>query len=334
MKTFSNKLAITTSSMGYDPAQTLDTKVHAAAKHGYEGMEICYVDLAVYSQVRGIPITTGAEQIRKLCQDNNITILSLCPFENYEGNKTPLADRLRKAEHWIDVARKLGALHLQIPSQFDPSSNGREDLIISELQQLADVASAAEPVVKIAYEPLSWGLYCSTWETALRYVQRVARPNFGLCLDTFHELTKLWGNALDPSGRYPDGDAALASSLHRFLAECPVDKIFYVQLSDGELLSPPISDIHPWFVDGEAPEFTWSKHARPFPLETEYGGYLPVAEVLRAWVVDKKFAGWVSMEIFDRRMRNPAFQPEEGAARGQKSWQKLAEAVPGVRSHL
>lgn len=327
MATLRNKLAITTSSLGYDPAQTLDRKIRAAAQHGYAGMEISYGDLAAYSQARGISVTAGAEQIRKLCQDSNLAIVSLCPFENYEGDSSPLADRLRKAEHWIGVARTLGAEHLQIPSQFDVTSNGREDLIIAELRALADVGSAAEPVVKVAYEPLSWGLYCSTWETALRYVQRVNRPNFGLCLDTFHELTKLWGNPLDPSGKYPDADHALAKSLRRFVDECPVENIFYVQLSDGERLDPHITEIHPWFIPGEAPEFTWSKHARPFPLEADYGGYLPVAEVVKAWVVDKKFTGWVSMEIFDRRMRNPAYQPEDAAERGQKSWKKLDEAV-------
>lgn len=334
MKAFPNKLAITTSSLGADPAQTLDRKINAAAKHGYDGMEIVYGDLAAYSHLRGIPITTGAEQIRQLCSDKRLTVLSLCPFENYEGNTSPLENRLKAAAHWIDIARRLGAEHLQIPSQFDPSSVGREDIIISELRQLADIGSASHPVVKIAYEPLSWGLYCSTWETALRYVDRVDRPNFGLCMDTFHEMTKLWGNPLDASGKYPDGERALASSLRRFLAECPVEKVFYVQLSDGELLNPPISEIHPWFAKDEAPEFTWSKHARPFPLESEYGGYLPVAEVFKAWVIEKKFTGWVSMEIFDRRMRNPAFEPEDGAARGQKSWHKLAQVVQEVKSHL
>lgn len=334
MTTFPNKLAIATPSLGLDPAHTLDLKISAAAKRGYDGVEITYNELAAYSQSRGIPVTAGAEQVRRLLRDNKLAAVSLGPLENYEGAPAPLEDRLRAAAHWVDVARRLGAAHVQVPSQFGPGAGGREDVLVSELRRLADLGAAAEPVVRVAYEPLSWGSFCSTWETALRYVRRIDRPNFGLCLDTFHELTKLWGSPLDPSGRHPDADGALASSLRRFVAECPVDKIFYVQLSDGERLRPHISECHPWFAPGEAPEFTWSQHARPFPLESEYGGYLPVAEVFKAWVVDKKFTGWVSMEIFDRRMRNPDYEPEDAAARGKKSWQRLGKAVLGTRSHL
>ena len=40
------------------------------------------------------------------------------------------------------------------------------------------------------------------------------------------------------------------------------------------------------------------------------GGYMPIPEVARSWIADKGFNGWVSLEIFDRRMREPAFQPE------------------------
>lgn len=334
MAPFANKLGITTASLGMDPAHTLDLKIKAAAKHGYQGLEIIYPELALYSQTRGIPVTTGAEQIRQLLKDNNLVAISLCPFDNYEGSAKPLEERLKKATHWADVARKLGAEFIQIPSIFEHGSNGREEVLISDLRALADVGAAAEPVIKIAYEPLSWGLYCSTWETALRYVQRVNRPNFGLCLDTFHEATKLWGNPLDPSGKYPDAEKDLATSLRRFVKECPVEKIFYVQLSDGELLTPHITECHPWFTEGEAPEFTWSKYARPFPLESEHGGFLPVAEIFKAWVVDKKFTGWVTMEIFDRRMANPTYKPDDAAARGIESWERLGKAVPGAPSYL
>lgn len=96
-----------------------------------------------------------------------------------------------------------------------------------------------------------------------------------------------------------------------------------MQLSDGEILDPPLSKSHPWHSEREAPQFTWSKHARVFPLETHLGGYLPVVEILKAWVIEKGFTGWVSMETFDRRLREVGSRPEDGAFRGIVSWRRI-----------
>jgi sugar phosphate isomerase/epimerase len=219
---------------------------------------------------------------------------------------------------------------LQIPSNYKPDAIGDKDVVISELQQLADIGSAEQPVVSIAYEYLSWGTHCSTWEVALQYVNEVNRPNFGLCLDTFHEATKLWGDLFAASGRFPDADKALRESLKRFVSNCPVEKIFFLQLSDGERFDPPFSNGHPWFVEGEAAQFTWSKHARPFPLEHDHGAYLPITEIAEAWILEIGYKGWVSMEIFDRGMRDRHSQPESAAMRGMKSWRTLQKELESV----
>ena len=271
----------------------------------------------------------AAERTKKLCADNGVEILSLAPFENFEGTRSPLNGRLVVAKHWIDIARKLNAPYVQVPAQYGQGASTDKAVIVSELQQLADLASAEEPVVSIAYEPMSWSTYCSTWETALDLTEAINRKNFGLCLDTFHEATKLWGSPFEPSGKYPTGDRDLSESLRRFLERCPLEKISYIQLSDGELFDPPFSKTHPWYLEGEAPQFTWSKHARPFPFETELGGYLPVLEIVKAWVMAKGYTGWISMEVFDRRMRREEFKPEEAGRRAKESWRKLQE---GLRS--
>jgi sugar phosphate isomerase/epimerase len=69
-------------------------------------------------------------------------------------------------------------------------------------------------------------------------------------------------------------------------------------------------------------------------LETELGGYTPVTDVLQAWLVEKGFSGWVSMEIFDRRMRDEEYKPEVAAARGWKSWEKLQAALTGTTARI
>lgn len=323
MVSLSNKLGLSTSSLGLHSSHILDQKILAAAKYGFEGIEVVYGDLEIYSNLKNLSLLAGAENIRQLCENNRISIIALVPFENFEGTKTPLQDRLAVAAHWIKIARVLHATYIQVPAQYNPDCIGSESLIVSELQQLADLASTSTPVISIAYEPMSWSIHYSTWESSLRLTELVNRSNFGLCLDTFHIMTKLWASPFEPSGQYPNGPQELTDSLRRSVTALPMNKLFYVQLSDGERFDPPFSEAHPWYADGEAPEFTWSKHARPFPLETEYGGYLPVPEAIRAWLVEKKFTGWVTFESFDRRMRDASFVPETGAARARDSWNKL-----------
>jgi sugar phosphate isomerase/epimerase len=329
----SNKLAIASLSLGQHPSHHLVHKIQAAADAGYKGIEIVYFELEAFSQAQNISILEGAERIRVLCQKLNLDVLSLAPFENYEGDRSPLSDRLQKARHWIGVARVLHAPYLQIPSNYKPDAIGDKDVVISELKQLADIGSAEQPVISIAYEYLSWGTHCSTWEVALQYVNDVNRPNFGLCLDTFHEATKLWGDPFAAAGRFPGSDNALRESLDRFVAGCPVEKIFFLQLSDGERFDPPFTEDHPWFVEGEAPQFTWSKHARPFPFEHDHGAYLPITEISEAWILAIGFEGWVSMEIFDRGMRDRSSQPETAAMRGIESWKTLRKELESVSKH-
>ncbi|CAD0054703.1 unnamed protein product [Aureobasidium pullulans] len=162
---------------------------------------------------------------------------------------------------------------------------------------------------------MSWGICYPTWETALRLTRLVDRQNFGICLDTFHIGTRLWGSPLVSSGKYLNADAHLADSLR-------------------QLLDPPLSTSHPWYLEGEAAEFTWSKHARPFPLEADKGGYLPIVEILKAWVVDKGFTGWISFESFDRRMTEESYDPKVAAVRARRSWEKILPLVLPVKATL
>ncbi|KAL5048667.1 hypothetical protein BDW71DRAFT_195944 [Aspergillus fruticulosus] len=327
MVSLPNNIAIGSSCLGQHPAHGLDDKIRAAAQQGFQGLEIVYTDLDRYSKAHNLPILTGAKQIRQLADDLGVVLISLAPFENFEGTRAPLKERLAIAAHWLDLARILGASYLQIPSQYDTDSIGDEAMIVSEMQQLADLASSSSPVVSIAYEPLSWGVWYSTWDDALRLTQLVDRDNFGLCLDTFHEISKLWASPFSKLGVYSDGPEKLAASLRRFAERVPINKLFYVQLSDAERFNPPFSKSHPWYIEGEPAEFTWSKHARPFPLEVEFGGYTPVADVVKAWVVDSGFKGWVSMEIFDRRMRDEAYRIETAAGRAWRSWEKVQAEI-------
>lgn len=324
-----NPIAIATVSLGQHPSHTLPSKIAAASHNGFSGLEIVYNDLANYaaSKQPKITIQSAAEEIAALCTSHKLTVLSLNPFKNFEGHSSPLSERLDSARQWIEIASLLKAQHLQIPSQFDTqNSTGCQDVIIPELRQLADLAAEIAPDLKLAYEAVAWGSYVDTWQDSLRIVELVDRNNFGVCLDSFHIVARLWGDITTESGMKDTGenvDKVLRQSLDEFVATSPLEKIFYVQLSDGERYSPPLNPEHRFYDASFPSALTWSRNSRPFPLETEYGGYMPVTEVAKAWLVEKKWRGYVSFETFDWRMKDEENGPEKNARRGIESWKRL-----------
>lgn len=324
---FENTLAITTSSLGLAPSHSLPEKIEAAAANGFSSIEVVYQELTDYGSSSNprLNIKDAALSIAKLCSSLNVAILALNPFKNFEGHNTPLPERLQLARHWLEVAATLGAEHLQVPSQFDETNSSNDwSRMVDELRQLSDLAASYS--IRIAYEAVAWGSYINTWEGSLRMVRDVARPNFGLCLDSFHILARLWGDNTSESGVRNDAETALRESLDRF-KQCPLENIFYIQLSDAERYVPPLTPSHRFYQPGFAPGLTWSRNTRPFPLESEYGAYFPVATVAAVWLREMGWKGVVSMEIFDWRMRDESSSPSSHAARGKRSWDRLVEAL-------
>lgn len=322
-----NKLAIASVSLGLHPSHTLPDKIVAAAQNGIPGLEITYPDLEVYSNSLSIPMLDAASKIKSLCSENEISILSFASFQNFEGHLSPLDKRLAKASCWLAITRALGAEYLQVPSTYVTSINTDRKVIVGDLRQLADLAGASKPVIKIAYENLAWSTHCTLWQEALEIVRQVDRDNFGLCLDSFHIAVALWGDPFSPSGRQPNGDNRLEESLQLFVKSCPLEKLFYIQLSDFELMDPPYSESHPWYDPSLAVGHVWSNEARPFPLEKDYGAYMPVQAIAQAFIVDIGFSGWVSLETFDRRMKEEKNGPTHAARRAINSWRHLRERL-------
>ena len=206
-------------------------------------------------------------------------------------------------------------------------------LFVAEFRALAALGLQSGPVISFAYEAIAWGKYVALWEDSLEIVTLVDRANFGLCLDTYHVFARLWVDPRAKSGMLPGGDAAIRATLERFLSDCPIDKLFYVQLSDAEKLDPPLLPGHPAYDDEMDPTAPWCQYGRLFPLEAEFGGLFPMVEITRAWLIDSGWVGWVSMEVFHRDMSNESIGPEVLAERGATSWRRLQTAVL-PRSHL
>ncbi|KAK5659274.1 hypothetical protein OQA88_1367 [Cercophora sp. LCS_1] len=344
-----HKLAITSMSLGRATAShTLEAKLNAAHKYGYAGIELFHEDLLIHGLQNFPHLPPAAQQlaaarhILHLCQARNIAIVCLQPFAHYEGllDRTAHAAHLEKLKLWIQLAHELETDMIQIPASFLPAPQVSDDLdlIVSDLQIVADMGAAADPPIRFAYEALCWSTVVDVWEDAWEVVKRVDRPNFGTCLDTFNIAGRIYA---DPAvaGCTADGaDEAVRASMARLVASVDVSKVFYVQVVDAERLREPLVEGHA-FYDAEQPaRMSWSRNCRLFYGETGRGAYLPVKEISRAFFHGLGFEGWVSLELFNRRMNDAGNDvPDELARRGAVSWEKLArdmrfvDAVPSGR---
>ena len=323
----SHQLAISTYSMGWHPSHTFERKVQAARNANVKGFELYNIDLNNYAKLHSLTRMEAAEAMSNLCRASGVTILAYGSFDNFEGNPTPLSDRLDTAKEWLQISKILGTQVIQIPANDQKDALGDDGVIVAELQALADLGQRQTPPVAFAYEALAWSTHIADWEESLRIVQLVDRPNFGLCLDTYHVLARLWADPASPDGRRPGGASSLRDSLQRFRDTCPREKIIYVQLSDGERADPPILPGHPAYRPEKHSTQSWCMHGRIFPYEEEYGAYLPLDEILRGWLIESEWSGWVSMEVFHHSMDEENIGPEIWAERARKSWNRVLKVL-------
>ncbi|KAI0827514.1 xylose isomerase-like TIM barrel [Hypoxylon sp. FL0890] len=343
------RLAIMSMSLGrWFAGHSLWHKLDMASLYGYRGIELSYEDLVdVAQQLPGESVEDNeieaARIICKLCQERGLAIVCLQPFAHYEGllDRQAHLRRLEQLSLWLELARALGTDMIQIPSNFLPSAELSEDpcVAVADLRELADMGLQQRPPIRFVYEALCWGTRCDLWEQSWDTVQAVNRPNFGLCLDTFHIAGRIYADPCSPTGRAPDCERAMQESIARLVATVDISKVFYIQVVDAERLAEPLTRGHEFYDAGQPARMSWSRNCRLFYGEMERGAYLPVTEISRAIFQELGFEGWVSMELFSRRMSDAdAVVPRELASRGAAAWAKLikdmnlrAEAPVSVR---
>ncbi|KAG7284072.1 3-dehydroshikimate dehydratase [Staphylotrichum longicolle] len=334
------KLAITSMSLGRCYAgHSFEAKLDAAQKYGYEGIELFHEDLAdLGDQLSGeLPSPTGpplwaqleaARRIREMCQARGIEILCLQPFSHYEGllDREEHERRLDQLDFWFKLARELETDIIQVPASFMPAHLVTDDLalIVSDLRKIADLGLRQNPPIRFAYESLCWSTRVNTWEQCWEVIKRVNRPNFGMCLDTFNIAGRIYADPAVASGKMPNAEEAVRVSMARLISQVDVTKVWYVQVVDAERLSEPLVRGHPFYRPEQPARMSWSRNCRLFYGEKDRGAYLPIKEIAWAFFHGLGFEGWVSLELFNRRMADEgADVPEELAKRGAISWAKL-----------
>jgi len=239
---------------------TLEDKITAAAAAGFDGIEVFEPDL--------VASPWSPAELAARCADLGLSIDLYQPFRDLDSTDPGrFARNLRRAEHKFDVMTALGVDTVLVCSSVAPDAVGDPDLLAEQLATAA--ARAGERGLRIAYEALAWGRHVSTWEASWDAVRHADSPALGLCLDSFHVLSR---------GGDPAGFAAV-----------PGDRLFFLQLADAPALAMDV--------------LQWSRHHRLFPGQGAFD--LPgfVAAVLAAG-----YAGPLSLEVFNDvyRQADPA----------------------------
>jgi len=234
---------------------SLTQKLHACAEAGFDGVEVFEPDLVASEQ--------SPEELRALADRLGLTLDLYQPFRDFEGvDESLLEDNLRRAEAKFNLMRRLGVKTMLVCSNVATATVASDEVSAAQLRRLGDLAERHD--VRIAFEALAWGRYVNDYRHSWRIVELAAHPRVGLCLDSFHILSR--GD--DPSA----------------IEEIPGDKIFFLQLADAPAVSMDV--------------LSWSRHHRLFPGEGMFDLGTFVAHVLRAG-----YTGPLSLEVFNDTFR-------------------------------
>ena len=210
----------------------------------------------------------SAKEIREHCAELGLSIDLYQPFRDFEAvPPAVLAKNLRRAELKFDVMAQLGADTMLVCSSVSPDAVDDDDLAAEQLHLLAEHAAARG--IRIAYEALAWGRFVNTYEHSWRIVRRAAHPALGLCLDSFHILSR----GSDPAA----------------IRTIPGEKLFFLQLADAPRLQMDV--------------LQWSRHHRLFPGQGAFDLTAFTGHVLAAG-----YTGPLSLEVFNDvfRQADPA----------------------------
>ena len=230
---------------------SLEDKLAAAAAAGFDGVEIFEPDF--------VASPSSAAEVRRRCADLGLTIDLYQPFRDFDSvDPQRLAANLRRAEHKFAVMEALGTDLILVCSSVSPDAVDDDGRIAEQLHTLAERAAARG--MRVSYEALAWGRHVNTYDRSWEIVRRADHPALGLCVDSFHILSR----GSDPAG----------------IRDIPGEKLFFLQLADA-----PHMDMN---------VLQWSRHHRLFPGQGAFDLPAFLGHVLAAG-----YGGPLSLEVFN-----------------------------------
>lgn len=234
---------------------TLAQKMQACADAGFDGIEVFEPDLVTSRQ--------SPEEVRALADRLGLTLDLYQPFRDAEGvDAATFARNLRRAEAKLALMQRLGMDTMLVCSNVATATVDDDRVSAGQLRELGDLAAAYG--VRLAFEALAWGRFVDDYRRAWRIVELADHPAVGVCLDSFHILSR---------GHDP-----------KEIEQIPGEKVFFLQLADAPALTMDV--------------LSWSRHHRLFPGE----GTFDLAQFL-AHVLRTGYDGPLSLEVFNDTFR-------------------------------
>ena len=159
----------------------LESKLHAIAQAGFQGVEIFENDL--------LTANVSAGEVRNQLSYLGLTCTMFQPFRDFEGMPDTLRPRVfERIERKFDLMQELGTDLLLVCSNVSPAALGERARIVADFQELGE--RAARRGLRVGYEALAWGRHVFDHREAWSIVRDVAHPAIGLILDSFHSLSR------------------------------------------------------------------------------------------------------------------------------------------------
>jgi len=234
---------------------TLTDKLHACAEAGFDGVEIFEPDL--------VASPASPDEIIALAQRLNLHLDLYQPFRDAEGVADDLFPAvLHRAQSKFRLMQRLGIDTMLVCSNVATATVDDDAVSAAQLRRLGE--EAEKHGVRLAYEALAWGRFVDDYRRAWRIVELADHPAVGVCLDSFHILSR----GHDPAQ----------------IEEIPGEKIFFLQLADARALTMDV--------------LSWSRHHRLFPGEGTFDLAQFVGHTLAAG-----YQGPLSLEVFNDTFR-------------------------------
>ncbi len=251
---------------------TLVDKLHACAEAGFDGVEVFEPDL--------IASPASPEEISALADRLGLSLDLYQPFRDAEGvSESAFEAVLHRARSKFRLMQRLGIETMLVCSNVATATVDDDEVSAAQLRRLGDEATPYG--VRLAYEALAWGRFVDDYRRAWRIAELADHPAVGVCLDSFHILSR----GHDPAA----------------IEQIPADKIFFLQLADAPALTMDV--------------LSWSRHHRLFPGEGAFDLPAFLGHVLRAG-----YSGPISLEVFNDTFRQTEVLRTAQQAKRSLTW--------------
>src|SRR6201999_2101000 len=128
-------------------------------------------------------------EIRALAQRLGLSLDLYQPLRDIEGvDEATFTENLRRAAATFTTAQRLGIDTILVCSNVATATHDSDEVSAGQRRRLGDLAQTYG--IRMAFEALAWGRFIDDYRRSWRVVELADHPSIGLCLDSFHVLSR------------------------------------------------------------------------------------------------------------------------------------------------